>query len=237
MAGGVRALGGEEVPEPAKVHLGKAYQHFQSGAYENAEAELKRAAFFAPEWQPLTYDLAVVAEAQGHIDDAIERYEAFRPNAQGDTGVVVDQRIAELRERKVEIKKEYRRQLALAGTFLAISVGAAAGGGGYLIWKGVDEKNGIEENDARIDVLDKMLESSPNDPMAMAWTDEKSALESQNSKLSEDSKKHIGYGAALGIYGLLAVAYAGLYMAKVVKSKERRALALTPTARGVAVSF
>lgn len=216
MAGGVRALGGEaEVPEPAKVHLGKAYQHFQSGAYENAEAELKRAAFFAPEWQPLTYDLAVVAEAQGHIDDAIERYEAFRPHAQGDNGVVVDQRIAELRERKVQIKKEYRRQLALAGTFLALSVGAAGGGGGYLIWKGIDEKNRSEKL-----LNDDLMEN-----------------DSQGNDLASDSKKHLGYGAALGIYGLLAVAYAGLYMGKVVKSKERRALALTPTVRGVAVAF
>ncbi len=122
---------GGELPEQAMVHLGKAYDYFNASAYGKAESEFKRAAFFAPEWAPMTYNLAIVAEAQGHLGDAIERYKAYRPKAEGDTGIIIDQRIAELEDRERQLKKVEHRQLIIGS--VAMASGAAALGGGITL--------------------------------------------------------------------------------------------------------
>lgn len=142
---------GGELPQQAMLHLGKAYDHFNASAYSKAESEFKRAAFFAPEWAPMTYNLAVVAEAQGHIGEAIERYKAYRPEADTATGAIIDQRIAELEDRTRQLKKIDRRQLILGSTTLA--TGAAALGGGIallLLAKDEKEKEMTEQDKGKI---------------------------------------------------------------------------------------
>ncbi|HEY0132654.1 MAG TPA: hypothetical protein VGB85_01205, partial [Nannocystis sp.] len=84
----------------AAEHVARAYEEHKAGAYLNAESAFKRAAFFAPRWRPLHYNLGIVAEAQGHLGTAIREYRTFRPYATDDEGMVVDQRIVELDARR-----------------------------------------------------------------------------------------------------------------------------------------
>jgi len=207
----VRAVtSGDELPEQATVHLGKAYDHFNAGSYAKAESEFKRAAFFAPEWTPMTYNLAVVAEAQGHLGEALDRYEAYRPNAEGDTGLIVDQRIAELNDRKKNLKKVDRRQLILGS--VAVGTGVAAIGGGvglFLLKRDLDDQS---------DALDP------------AMTEKKANLDTK-------AKNYYLAGYVLAIYGGLALVYGGLYLSKVIKNRKAKKMALRPTHNGVAVTF
>ena len=191
---------GGELPEQAMLHLGKAYDHFNASAYGKAESEFKRAAFFAPKWAPMTYNLAVVAEAQGHIGDALERYKAYRPEADGDTRLIIDQRIAELEDRKRQLKKTDRRQLILGST--ALATGAAALGGGIAL-------------------------------LVLAKKEKDKALPDGSDK----SKNYYTGGYVLTVYGGLALIYSGLYLAKVVKQRKAKKLALRPTHDGVAIIF
>src|SRR5574338_674506 len=52
--------GTEELNDQATKHVTKAVEHFNNGAYVDSEEEFKRAAYFAPNWRPLHYNLAVL---------------------------------------------------------------------------------------------------------------------------------------------------------------------------------
>ncbi len=221
----VRAVTSEpQLPEQANVHLGKAYDHFNAGAYAQAESEFKRAAFFAPDWTPMTYNLAVVAEAQGHLGEAIERYEAYRPEAEGDTGLIVDQRIAELEERIAKLKKADRRQLILGS--VAVTTGALALGGGVGLFFLRNQRND------EIDDLDAMI--AMTDQAEQATLDQ---LNAEKTDKTESAKNLYVGGYILTIYGGLALIYSGLYLAKVISQRKAKKLALRPTGSGVAVAF
>ena len=223
----VRAVMAEEpLPEQAEVHLGKAYDHFNAGNFGKAEEEFKRAAFFAPEWQPMTYNLAVVAEAQGNLDQALERYEAYRPHAEGDTGLIVDQRIAELEERKTRIRKADRGKLIIGGVAMGTSVAALGGGiAFFLLRKQLQEDSAALQT--QIDELNGMMApQSETDPLY----DEKEALDKK-------AKNYYVGGYILTLYGGIAILYSALYLAKVVKLRKAKKLAFKPTTSGVAVSF
>lgn len=221
----VRAVMAEEpLPEQAEVHLGKAYDHFNAGNFGKAEEEFKRAAFFAPEWQPMTYNLAVVAEAQGNLDQAIERYEAYRPHAEGDTGLVVDQRIAELEERKAKIRKADRGKLILGGVAMGTSVAALGGGIAFFMLR----KN-VQEDAAAIQMQ--------IDAMETPVQSEVDRLSDDKAELDKKAKNYYVGGYILTLYGGLAILYSALYLAKVVKLRKAKKLAFKPTTGGVAVSF
>lgn len=128
------AAGGatEELPGPAEEHVVKALQSFRSGDYLSAEASFKRVAFYAPKWRPLHYNMAVLAEAQGNLGTALREYKSFRPYATVDEGLVVDQRIHELDDRRRKIAGMYKRQIAVGAGALILGVGMAGAGGAMI---------------------------------------------------------------------------------------------------------
>ncbi len=229
MGQAVRAVTGDaELPEQANVHLGKAYDHFNAGSYAQAESEFKRAAFFAPDWKPMTYNLAVVAEAQGHLGEAIDRYQAYRPDAEGDTGLVVDQRIAELEDRIDRVKKADRRQLILGS--LAVSTGALALGGGVGLFLLRQKRN---EEIADIDAVLDLSAEDPNYPSE----DQRTQLNADKADKTESVNYLAVSGYVLIIYGGLALLYSGLYLGSVIKKRKAKKLALRPSGSGVAIAF
>jgi tetratricopeptide (TPR) repeat protein len=222
----VRAVMAEEpLPEQAEVHLGKAYDHFNAGNFGKAEEEFKRAAFFAPEWKPMTYNLAVVAEARGNLDQAIERYEAYRPHAAGDTGLIVDQRIAELEERKAKIKQADRGKLIVGGVAMGTSVAALGGGIAFFMLR-----KDVQEDAAA-------LQAQLNDEMSGLTVEEQARLSDDKAALDKKAKNYYVGGYILTLYGGIALLYSALYLAKAVKQRKAKRLALKPTTGGVAVSF
>lgn len=128
----------------AAEHVARAYEEHKAGAYTNAESAFKRAAFFAPRWRPLHYNLGIVAEAQGQLGTAIREYRTFRPFATPDEGMVVDQRIVELDARRRSIARQYRGKIAAGGVVLGIGIAMLAGGG---VMAGLHLKAKVEDTD------------------------------------------------------------------------------------------
>jgi tetratricopeptide (TPR) repeat protein len=118
----------EDLSPKAEEHVAKAYKHHKAGAYVDAQAEFERAAFFAPRWRPLHYNLGVVAEAQGKLGTAIREYNAFRPHATSEETMVINQRIAELDSRRRKVAGAHRKQIAVGAIIMGVGVGATAGG-------------------------------------------------------------------------------------------------------------
>jgi hypothetical protein len=118
----------EVLPERASEHVTKAIRAFNNAQYSNAEEEFKRAAFFAPKWRPLHFNIAVVAEAQGKLGTAINEYKQFKPHATAEEEMIVDQRIFELNDRRKKIAAGYKRQIATGAIAMTIGVGGVGAG-------------------------------------------------------------------------------------------------------------
>jgi hypothetical protein len=118
----------EELNPQAQKHATKAIEHFKNGAFVDSEEEFRRVAFFAPNWRPLHFNLAVLAEAQGKIGVAVREYKEFRPYATPDEGLLVDQRIYELTERRKRIIRSYRGQRATGAIIVSLGLAGIAGG-------------------------------------------------------------------------------------------------------------
>jgi hypothetical protein len=112
----------DELTPQAAEHVAAAQRHFESGSYVLAEESFQRASFFAPKWRPLHYNLAVLAEAQGHLGLAVREYRTFRPYATADEAMVVDQRIHELDDRRRRIVALHRRQIGVGAGMLTLGV-------------------------------------------------------------------------------------------------------------------
>ncbi|MEZ4385850.1 MAG: hypothetical protein R3A79_31315 [Nannocystaceae bacterium] len=210
------------LPEQAELHLGRAYDHFNAGDFATAEEELKRAARFAPQWAPMAYNLAVVAEAQGHLDQAIERYEAYRPHASGDTALVVDQRLNALEERKATIQSADRRKLILGGVAMGTSV--AALGGGITLF--VLRKDAQEESAA----IGRQLDETGSDAM-------RDELAARKADLDRTAKNYYVGAYILTLYGGIAILYSAIYLSRAIRERKAKRLALRPTGSGVALRF
>lgn len=211
----------DELPPRAQEHVVKGLTQFQNGAYSNAEEEFRRAAFFAPKWRSLHFNLGVIAEAQGKLGTALTEYKAFKPYASPDEGMVVDQRILELNDRRDRIASGYKRQIATSAIAMSLGV-LLLGGGGACIGILFKNKSTIKDNEAEI-----MRLGGATDPIAVQRVTD---LTADNTKLADQDKK-LGYGAYLGILvGLLAVAYSFIPLTKSIKSKRQLdGLALGPT--------
>ncbi len=122
----------DELSPQAQQHVRKAYQQYQNRSYATAEAELRRAAFFAPRWRPLHFNLAVMAEAQGKLGTAVSEYKAFQPFASPDESIVAEQRIVELDDRRRKIAGAYKKQIAVGATAMTLGVGMLGGGGALI---------------------------------------------------------------------------------------------------------
>jgi len=208
----------DDLPPKAQEHVVKGLQQFQNGAYTNAEEEFRRAAFFAPKWRSLHFNLGVVAEAQGKLGTALTEYKSFKPYASPDEAMVADQRILELNDRRRRIAGSYKGQIATSA--IAMSLGfLLLGGGGALIGIAIKDKKTIAEND-------KMLASSPStltDAMKMD-------LDEENTKLTDRRTKFL-YGSYFGIIiGVLAIAYSFVPLKKSLNSKRQlEGIAIGPT--------
>ncbi|MCY1070855.1 hypothetical protein OV090_39300 [Nannocystis sp. RBIL2] len=137
----------DELNDQAQKHATRAVDHFNKGNYVNAEEEFRRVAFFAPNWRPMHFNLAVLAEAQGKLGTAVSEYQAFRPHASPDEQLVVDQRIDELGRRRMRIAGAYKRQMGLGAGTLALGLGGLGGGVAMLVIH-VQRKEAYEEAQA-----------------------------------------------------------------------------------------
>lgn len=124
----------EELHGLAETHVYKALEHFNRGAYVDSEEEFRRVAFYAPNWRPLHFNLAVLAEAQGKLGNAVREYRAFRPHGSLDEQLLVDQRIDELGHRRQRIIAAYRRQIALSSVSMTLGALGIAGASVALVF-------------------------------------------------------------------------------------------------------
>ncbi|MCA9663615.1 MAG: hypothetical protein KC486_35120, partial [Myxococcales bacterium] len=159
-----------------------------------------------------------------NLDQALERYEAYRPHAEGDTGLIVDQRIAELEERKTRIRKADRGKLIIGGVAMGTSVAALGGGIAFFLLR----KNVQEDATAVQDSID-MITGNGGTP--------EQSLYDEKAELDKKAKNYYVGGYILTLYGGIAILYSALYLAKVVKLRKAKKLAFKPTTSGVAVSF
>lgn len=196
----------------------KAIEHFNNGAYTDAEESFQRVAFFVPNWRPLHFNLAVVAEAQGKIGTAVTEYKLFRPYAKDDERMLVDQRIDELGRRKSRISGAYKRQIALSATAMTLGLGAL-GGGAALVAIMIKRGKDAEELEKQA----SMYDSVGNMTAAQAARDEAASL--------NKSKTGLLYGGIyLFIFGALAAAYSFIPLRNAIKSKRQLdGLSLGPT--------
>jgi tetratricopeptide (TPR) repeat protein len=134
----------EVLNEQAQKHANKALDHFNKGNYVDAEEEFRRVAFYAPNWRPMHYNLAVLAEAQGKLATAVSEYQTFRPHGSPEEQLVVDQRIDELGRRRVRIASAYKRQMGVGAGTLALGLGGLGGGVAMLVIH-VQRKEAYEE--------------------------------------------------------------------------------------------
>lgn len=133
----------DELSPRAAEHVTRAYNNHESGSYALAEAEFQRAAFFAPRWRPLHFNLGVVAEAQGKLGAAIREYKEFRPYATADEAMLVDQRIVELDARRRKVAAVHHKQIAVGAVLLGVGLGMMAGGG---VLAGINAKDPTLDN-------------------------------------------------------------------------------------------
>jgi hypothetical protein len=198
----------EVLPERASEHVTKAIRAFNNAQYSNAEEEFKRAAFFAPKWRPLHFNIAVVAEAQGKLGTAINEYKQFKPHATAEEEMIVDQRIFELNDRRKKIAAGYKRQIATGTVAMTIGVGGVGVGVLFIVLYAQNNKkiNGMKDEvtAGTLDMVDSSLEGK---------------------------KLPYLYGAALGLtIGLAIVAYSAIPLSKAIKSKRMLdGIALGPT--------
>lgn len=208
----------EELNSQAEKHAVKAVEHFNNGAYVDAEEEFRRVAFFAPNWRPLHFNLGVLAEAQGKLGTAVTEYKSFRPYGSPEEQLIVDQRIDELGRRKTKIAGAYKRQIALGAG--AVTLGVAGIGGAAVLFVLMNQRQKkADEWNAQADDLETannmMMTPDP------AVTDQVSELRSEASELTKSKAGLLYGGIYLGIFGLLLAAYSFIPLRNSIKSKRQ----------------
>lgn len=199
----------EDLSEQATGHVVKAVEHYNNARYSDAEEEFNRAAYFAPKWRPLHFNLGVVAEAQGKLATAVTHYRDFRPYGSPEEQMMVDQRIDELTGRKAKIARAFKRQIAVSATALTLGLGGLAGGVVLFVLVGKRKDEAKEYDKAAQMLTDAGMSEQAAAYMAIA--DEK---ESQ-------AGKYLYGGVYLGLFGLLAAVYSFLPLTKAIKSKRQ----------------
>lgn len=221
----------DELNAQAQQHVIKAYQHYQGKAYAQAESELRRAAFFAPKWRPLHFNLAVMAEAQGKLGTAVTEYKAFQPLALGDEALVAEQRIVELDSRRRKIASSYKQQIAIGAITMSVGVAGTGAGVGLLVYGFSIPKETTKEVPAVVD-----------DP---STEDVNEAMPATTTTTSNSSKRttFVAAGYLAGLVGVLILVGSIVPLRKAVKAKRQLdGLALGPTrlrltSTGVALRF
>lgn len=210
----------EELNSQAEKHAVKAVEHFNNGAYVDAEEEFRRVAFFAPNWRPLHFNLGVLAEAQGKLGTAVTEYKSFRPYGSPEEQLIVDQRIDELGRRKFKIAKAYKRQIALGAGAVTLGV-AGMGGAAALFVLMAQRQNKADEWNTQADDIVKMY----SDPMTGLLDDTHQAqvdsLHSEADKLVKSKSGLLYGGIYLALFGLLLAAYSIIPLRNSIRSKRQ----------------
>jgi tetratricopeptide (TPR) repeat protein len=131
----------------ALEHLRRGAEYYDRRLYSKAETEFARVAYLAPEWHAVHFNMGANAEAQGKLDKAIESYTAYLRHADERGRRAAELRITELGQRRNDLLKTHRHQVAagwsLIGGGLAVSAGGwvmlaygARSDNGYLIASG-----------------------------------------------------------------------------------------------------
>ena len=210
----------EHLSERASEHITKAIRAFNNAQYSNAEEEFKRAAFFAPKWRPLHFNMAVVAEAQGKLGVAINEYKQFKPNATSEEEMVVDQRIFELDDRRRKIAAGYKQQIATGAIALTIGV-AALGGGAAMLAIAIQNKGKIEDREET---------KSTYEMMGMTDSSVYMQLDADIDKLTKQRTTFLTGAYIAIVAGVIIVGYSAIPLSKSIRSKRQlEGIALGPT--------
>lgn len=205
----------EELNSQAQKHAAKAIEHFNNGAFVDSEEEFRRVAFFAPNWRPLHFNLAVLAEAQGKLGTAVSEYKEFRPHGSPDEQLIVDQRLDELGRRKMKISGAYKRQIALSATTMTLGLGSI-GGAAALFVLGARNVERAKEYDAAAAELD-MLNTMSDPGLQM----QASEYRAEADRLEKRRNGMFYGGIYLAIFGLLLTAYSIIPLRNAIKSKRQ----------------
>jgi hypothetical protein len=217
----------DELTPEAEKETAKAVEHFNNGAYVDAEEAFNRVAFFVPNWRPLHFNLAVVAEAQGKIGLAVREYKKFKPLATQGELPRVDQRIDELGRRQQRIAGAYKRQIALFSTGMVLGLGAVGGAAALFV---VMSKRAKEADELR-DEADMLANTVPYDDPAYQQYQTAAQERRDDATALEKNKNGFLYGGVyLAIFGLVVVAASIVPMRNAIKSKRQLdGFALGPT--------
>ncbi|MCY1057968.1 hypothetical protein [Nannocystis sp. SCPEA4] len=208
----------EELNAQAQKHAVKAIEHFNNGAYIDSEEEFRRVAFFAPNWRPLHFNLAVLAEAQGKLGTAVSEYKSFRPHGSPDEQMIVDQRLDELGRRKLKISGAYKRQIALSSGAMILGVGSLGGAAALFAVMVRNGKRADEYNDAA-DMAESMLGVNPDyDPILQMQAND---FRAEATSLTKRRTGMLYGGVYLAIFGLLLTAYSIIPLRNAIKSKRQ----------------
>jgi tetratricopeptide (TPR) repeat protein len=112
----------------ARKNLQAGALAFRHGNYRAAETSFARVARLAPDWAPIHYNQAIVAEGRGKIGDAIRSYQRYLPHAQPYDRAVVEARLHDLERRRAALVTRHRLQAALGGLSVAVGAGLVTGG-------------------------------------------------------------------------------------------------------------
>ncbi|PCC73167.1 hypothetical protein [Nannocystis exedens] len=180
-------------------------------------------AFFAPNWRPLHFNLAVLAEAQGKLGTAVSEYKEFRPHGSPDEQLIVDQRLDELGRRKMKISGAYKRQIALSATSMTLGVGAIGGAVAMFIL-GPRQTEKAKEWDAAAEQVAAMgnAPGCVEDTSCYNYYQEQAHVLRADADKFENRGKYLLYG---GIYvviiGLLLTTYSIIPLRNAIKSKRQ----------------
>jgi tetratricopeptide (TPR) repeat protein len=126
----------------ALTHLRRGATYYERGEYSRAEVEFARVAHLEPDWQPIRYNLAATAEAQGKLDRAITEYQAFLPQADERQQYALALRIDELERRRVDALADHRRKMATNWGLLAAGI-VLTGGATAMIAVGAARRESL----------------------------------------------------------------------------------------------
>lgn len=201
----------DDLPAPALPHLKRALEHHDARAYADAEEEFRRIAFYAPNWRPLRYNLAIVLEAQGDLGQAIRAYREARPHMDLEVQRRIDQRIFELDARRGKIRTSYRRELGTGAAFVAMGALTLAGAG-VFIGIGIAGARKKSSLTAERDALTAM---------AMPDPDESMRVDELNEEIREQSTLNTSVASAAVLVALLG---AGMLVASSFSLQRARRL-------------
>ncbi len=124
--------------DAAMAHFREAQRFRAMGNFRLAESELKRVESLFPEWTPVYFNLALMAQAQRDWADQVDYLERYQPYAAKGEQATVDALLVEARpkaQRRKELLDESGRARRIAGPMLIpTTLGIATGVAGVTLY-------------------------------------------------------------------------------------------------------